>query len=534
MFCNHCGAELPDGSIFCGSCGQRIEEAQPVEQPSAQPEQQYQQQQQYPPRQYQQYQQYQQQPYYQQPADQPKQPKQPGKKHKALPWVITGIVLLLAAAITVVMVFFNPFKKDDGGKTDDTGTAPVTESADSETLPAAPETGEPEPEPEPFPAANVNDPAPQRVADNAGLLSEVEKAELTVRIAAFVSAHDMDMVILTMDDPTVSDLTAYADDFYDKNGYGCGEDSSGLLFFVDKNENQWWITTTGTAVDVFEDEIDSIGEAAAEHLSEGDYAGAFTEFVRLCDKRASEYVSEPEPEPEHERVMIGFKVFNGDGHFTRYMTSTLDDHGRITDKEFVTEGVTTGKQHFEYDEYGNTVRHVMMEGDGTVSETFVYTYDSEGNVLNSTAYAPDGSIYGTTVYTYDASGQLVRETDYNPDGSISVVYESIYDADGNEVETRTTDGSGHISSRYVNTFDADGNELGCTYYEDGEVVETTSFEYNEEGLCKKAIYRGADGAVTSTEHFSYDEYGDVVKHTYFDPNGNLTEKVEYKYAEVNG
>ena len=65
MFCPNCGAQIPDGTKFCTSCGASLEAAQqPQQQPQyQQPQQQYQQPPQYQQSQYQQ--QYQQQQYYQ-------------------------------------------------------------------------------------------------------------------------------------------------------------------------------------------------------------------------------------------------------------------------------------------------------------------------------------------------------------------------------------------------------------------------------------------------------------------------------------
>jgi len=39
MFCKNCGAQLPEGAGFCGSCGAKMEAQQPIQQPTQQPEQ---------------------------------------------------------------------------------------------------------------------------------------------------------------------------------------------------------------------------------------------------------------------------------------------------------------------------------------------------------------------------------------------------------------------------------------------------------------------------------------------------------------
>ena len=77
---------------------------------------------------------------------------------------------------------------------------------------------------------------------------------------------------------------AYADDYYDYNGYGAGADNDGILLLLSMEDRDWWISTTGYGIDAFTDYgIDVIGDEIVPDLSNGDYYSAFTEFIDLTD-----------------------------------------------------------------------------------------------------------------------------------------------------------------------------------------------------------------------------------------------------------
>ncbi len=96
MFCPNCGTQLEDGSVFCGSCGARMNAAE-------QPQPQQPQQPQYEQPQYQQPQY--QQPQYQQPQyQQPVYAQAPKKSKKPLFIAIGAVAIVAIVAVVLVLV----------------------------------------------------------------------------------------------------------------------------------------------------------------------------------------------------------------------------------------------------------------------------------------------------------------------------------------------------------------------------------------------------------------------------------------------
>ena len=120
-----------------------------------------------------------------------------------------------------------------------------------------------------------------KVYDYADLYSEEEEEALQSRAEEIISQWNMDLVFLTTE--TTEDLEAnyYAAEFYSQNGFGIGEDSTGIIMIVDMGERVGQIVTSGKAIDIFTDYyIERIWNQMAEYLSNGDYYGAMTV---LCD-----------------------------------------------------------------------------------------------------------------------------------------------------------------------------------------------------------------------------------------------------------
>lgn len=119
--------------------------------------------------------------------------------------------------------------------------------------------------------------------DEPDLLTEGEESELIAKLENICSQKQMEVVVAAFE--TIGDYTPmeYADDFYDYNGYGYGENRDGLILIIVMDTSDWWISTRGSAIPAFTDAgIDFIGKQIVPYLSDGDYYGAFNRFAEQC------------------------------------------------------------------------------------------------------------------------------------------------------------------------------------------------------------------------------------------------------------
>ena len=124
-----------------------------------------------------------------------------------------------------------------------------------------------------------------RVVDMAELLSDSEKTALLSKLDEISERQKLDIVVLTVNTLDGKTPRDYADDFYDYNGYGFGENKDGILLLVSMEDRDWWISTTGYGITALTDAgIEYISKKFLSDLSDGDYAQAFTTYAELCDQ----------------------------------------------------------------------------------------------------------------------------------------------------------------------------------------------------------------------------------------------------------
>lgn len=124
-----------------------------------------------------------------------------------------------------------------------------------------------------------------RLVDDAGLLSQKEADELLAKLDVISERQQFDVVVVTVDSLEGKKVTDYADDFYDYNGYGTGDNRDGILFLIAMGEREWAISTCGFGIRAFTDAgQEYIVDQFHSDLSDGEYYEAFTTFAEWSDK----------------------------------------------------------------------------------------------------------------------------------------------------------------------------------------------------------------------------------------------------------
>lgn len=123
-----------------------------------------------------------------------------------------------------------------------------------------------------------------RFEDYADLLSDSQETFLRAKLDSISERRNCDVVIVTVNSLDGKSAQAYADDFYDYNGYGMDTDDSGILLLISMERRDWAISTYGRAISAFTDYGQKyIINQIIDDLGDDDFDSAFNDFANLCD-----------------------------------------------------------------------------------------------------------------------------------------------------------------------------------------------------------------------------------------------------------
>lgn len=123
-----------------------------------------------------------------------------------------------------------------------------------------------------------------RLVDDADLLSDGEESDLLEILDEISERQQVDVVVVTVGSMDGKTAEAYADDYFDYNGYGYGDERDGILLLVSMDERDCYISTSGYGITAITDAgREYMLDIFVDDLSSGNYATAFTSFANLCD-----------------------------------------------------------------------------------------------------------------------------------------------------------------------------------------------------------------------------------------------------------
>ena len=136
------------------------------------------------------------------------------------------------------------------------------------------------------------------VEDNADLFTYEEFEQITSDAADFTASKDISLAILTIDYAQGLSSEEYANDYIDNliDGEGWNEDC--MLFMIDMDNRNVWVSTTGRAENIYYD-VDSVIDGGYDHLVNGEYGQCILGMIEVAGNGAYFYDGEEEIVEEH-------------------------------------------------------------------------------------------------------------------------------------------------------------------------------------------------------------------------------------------
>ncbi|MBQ4219159.1 MAG: TPM domain-containing protein [Butyrivibrio sp.] len=129
----------------------------------------------------------------------------------------------------------------------------------------------------------------ERLLDEAELLSSSEQAEILGRLNEISEKQRCNVVILTVTSHSGS-IEAFADDYFDYNGFGSDYNDAGIIFVLSMYTREWAISTSGDGIPAFTDYgQEEMTDEMLPYLKDGNYYGAFEVYIDTADRYLDQF-----------------------------------------------------------------------------------------------------------------------------------------------------------------------------------------------------------------------------------------------------
>lgn len=129
---------------------------------------------------------------------------------------------------------------------------------------------------------------PERLVDNADILTPEEEAELTAMLDEISEKQKFDVVIMTTTDLDGQDILEYAEDVYEAGGYR----KNGMILVRLAGENpQYGCLALGKGNKIFDDDaMLDLRIVIEQYLHRGETLAAFEAYAETCEEKVEAYV----------------------------------------------------------------------------------------------------------------------------------------------------------------------------------------------------------------------------------------------------
>ena len=123
------------------------------------------------------------------------------------------------------------------------------------------------------------------VVDNAEYLMRSELTKLSEDLDKVREKYNFEVAIYTESEMTSSTSEASADDIYDYNGYGAGENDDGIMLYICSGTREYHFTTHGKGLEYFNSNgLKYLESKVMPHLSGNNYYAAFEAYIETTEE----------------------------------------------------------------------------------------------------------------------------------------------------------------------------------------------------------------------------------------------------------
>ena len=128
--------------------------------------------------------------------------------------------------------------------------------------------------------------------DSAKVLTTEELESLKSKLAQISDENNIDVGVVTVEYLDGKTAQEFANDLFEQNKFGKGENRDGILLLVATEDREWAMSTYGSAKEAFNEEgLDYLSGEFLPYLSDDDFYSAFENFADNAQELGTMYVA---------------------------------------------------------------------------------------------------------------------------------------------------------------------------------------------------------------------------------------------------
>ncbi|MBR3780130.1 MAG: TPM domain-containing protein [Clostridia bacterium] len=127
------------------------------------------------------------------------------------------------------------------------------------------------------------------IDDRASLFSEEETERVDEAAYEFANSTEFSVAVVTTEDAMGKSAMEFADDYYDSLIFSSGWSENGILFLIDMDNREIYVSCAGLCIDEYSDyELNKIVDSGYFYVTEGEYADCIITMISEAEKLFAE------------------------------------------------------------------------------------------------------------------------------------------------------------------------------------------------------------------------------------------------------
>jgi len=200
---------------------------------------------------------------------------------------------------------------------------------------------------------------------------------------------------------------------------------------------------------------------------------------------------------------------------------------KIADRSWDENGDLIDDMEYDIDAEGKTLFAYKNYLDGS-KDTISYRYNEAGKLIEKELRSDEDEVEMMETFAYDGDLQVLHET-RGEDGELVFRQETTYNNDGEVLESTTWNAEANASSKVINEYNAEGQLTSVSSYTDaGELIFRASYERSGEQIVRVKEESPEKTVLTMIE---YDEKGNAIAQEDRLEDGKLSSRIERNFDD---